>query len=158
MEKHPEIPSDLYGRWWKVINDEYGEIVQTNEEPIAANNDQYSYLDRQDDRSGGCQTEITKTNQIESQPTTKPQTEVGQKLYQLSKEEENNLSVYLELGMSLNEAREQYKKEIEVAQMRRRIRDNTRLKERGSVEASRSTIIGPTTSARGAGRGGLSFN
>jgi hypothetical protein len=158
MEKHPEIPSDLYGRWWKVINDEYGEIVQTNEEPIAANNDQYSYLDRQDDCSGGCQTELTKTNQNESQPTTKPQTEVGQKLYQLSTEEENNLSVYLELGMSLNEAREQYKKEIEVAQMRRRIRDNTRLKERGSVEASRSTIIGPTTSARGAGRGGLSFN
>ena len=91
MEKHPEIPSDLYGRWWKVINDEYGEIVQTNEEPTAANNDQYSYLDRQDDRSGGCQTELTNTNQNESQPTTKPQTEVGQKLYQLSKEEENNL-------------------------------------------------------------------
>ena len=34
MEKNPEIPSELYGRWWKVINDEFGEII-TDEDQIS---------------------------------------------------------------------------------------------------------------------------
>ena len=103
----------------------------------------YSYLDQHDDRSEGNVAENTRPQHIETQTTSKPQTEVGQKLFQLSAEEESNLSIYLELGMSLNEARDQHKKEIKVAQMRRRIRENARLKDRGSVEASRSTIIEP---------------
>ena len=31
MEKFPEIPSKLYGKWWKVINDEFGEITEEEE-------------------------------------------------------------------------------------------------------------------------------
>ena len=27
MEANPEIPKEMYGRWWKVINNEYGEII-----------------------------------------------------------------------------------------------------------------------------------
>ena len=27
MENHPEIPAELYGKWWKIVNEEYGEIV-----------------------------------------------------------------------------------------------------------------------------------
>ena len=33
MEKYPDIPQELYGRWWKVVNDEYGEIVSANSDP-----------------------------------------------------------------------------------------------------------------------------
>ena len=58
----------------------------------------------------------------------------------------------------MNEARDAHKKEKEVAELRMRIRDNARLKNRGSIEASRRTTIGPTTSSSGAGRGGLSYN
>ena len=32
MEKFPESPSKLYGRWWKVINDEFGEIIDEGEQ------------------------------------------------------------------------------------------------------------------------------
>ena len=83
---------------------------------------------------------------------------MGQKLYQLTPEEENNLSAYLGLGMSLADAREQFKKEVEVTEMRLRIRENARLQQRGSIGAAHRTTIGPTTSTRGAGRGGLSYN
>ena len=31
MEKHPEIPSELYGQWWKVISDEFGPIIEEDE-------------------------------------------------------------------------------------------------------------------------------
>ena len=31
MKKYPEIPSKLYGRWWKFINDEFGEIIEDDE-------------------------------------------------------------------------------------------------------------------------------
>ena len=75
---------------------------------------------------------------------------------QLSKEEEDKLSVYLDLGMSINEAREHHKKELEVAELRMKIREHIRLKNSGSVEAANRTNIGPTS--RGTGRGGLSYN
>ena len=32
METHPEVPKEFYGRWWKIINEEYGEIVNESDE------------------------------------------------------------------------------------------------------------------------------
>ena len=65
--------------------------------------------------------------QDRDQSTATKQSEVGQKLYQLTPEEESNLSAYLDLGMSLTKARSQFKKEVEVTEMRIRISENTRL-------------------------------
>ena len=150
----------MYGRWWKIINDEYGEIVEDSNVPgpVAAINKEGSHNSEPESQP------LTSQNrgQQESQPQNDRQTssdknEVGQKLYQLTPEEESNLSAYLSLGMTLADAREQFKKEVEVTKMRLRIREKARLQQRGSIEAARRTTIGPTSSTRGAGRGGLSY-
>ena len=31
MENNPEVPPEFYGKWWKIINEEFGEIVQEKE-------------------------------------------------------------------------------------------------------------------------------
>ena len=161
MENHPEVPKEMYGRWWKIINDEYGEIVEDSNipGPVAPTNKERSHI------SEPVNQPLTSHNRghQETQPQNDHQTssdknEVGQKLYQLTPEEENNLSAYLGLGMSLADAREQFKKEVEVTEMRLRIRENARLQQRGSIGAAHRTTIGPTASTRGTGRGGLSFN
>ena len=95
---------------------------------------------------------------ITHQTSSTSKNATGSKLYQLTREEEDNLSGFLEMGMSLNEARNHFQKEIEVAEMRQKMRENARMKERGSVEASQRTHCGLTSSTRGTGRGGLSFN
>ena len=83
---------------------------------------------------------------------------MGEKLYHLTPEEEEDLTKYLEIGMSLYDARSQHQKEVEVAKMSEKIRENVRMNIRGSVETAWRTHIGPTTSTRGADRGGRSFN
>ena len=49
MEHYQDIPNEIYGRWYKVINEEFGEIIQdqvkqdqtmTNEQPINTQQDQ----------------------------------------------------------------------------------------------------------------------
>ena len=146
MEKHPDIPSEHYGRWWKVINDEFGEIIpeggnieQTNEvpstlEPPSANSESTS---THVDQSRTARKQNIRST--EARPT---------------REEENNLSEYLSLGMSIKEAREAFKIEIEAAELRFRIRDNQRARQSGSIQTANRTRTGPSTS----GRGGLTFN
>ena len=76
----------------------------------------------------------------------------------LSQEEEENLSDYLSLGMSVAEARESFRKEIEMAELREKIRENRRSTNRGDINPSSRTQIGNSSTHRGRGRGGLSFN
>ena len=73
----------------------------------------------------------------------------------LSQREEENLSDYLDLGLTITEAREQFEIEQRAAEIRMKIRDNKRNQTRGSVDATRRTATGMTSSR---GRGGLSFN
>ena len=90
--------------------------------------------------------------QRSSKPTNSNQ---GQKL---TREEEDNLAEYLNLGMSIEEARDTFKKEIEMAELRARIRENQRNRSRGEIGSSNRTQVGNSSSNRGIGRGGLSFN
>ena len=83
---------------------------------------------------------------------------LGQKLYKLTPEEEENLAAYLDLGMSIKDACEHFKKEIEVAEMTQKIRDNVRQQNRGSINATKRTQIRPTHNNGGRGPGGLSYN
>ena len=129
MEKHPHIPKDMYSRWWKVINEEFGDIIENK---AIEEEERITIRDQEPPKSVEPQP-VTTNDKQDQQPSKR--TEVGDKLYLLSKEEEEDLAVYLDLGMSLNEAREQHKKELEVAEMRMRIRENVRLKNRGSVES-----------------------
>ena len=56
--------------------------------------------------------------------------------------------------MSIKEAREAFKKELEMAELKQKIRDSKRSELRGQSR----TTIGATYNNRGGGRGGLSFN
>ena len=71
--------------------------------------------------------------------------------------QEEELSDYLDMGMSISEAREMYQKEIDVAEMRQQIRENKKRVDRGSVNPRSRAHIGPGSNS-GRGRGGLAFN
>ena len=157
MEKNPEIPSHLYGRWWKIINEEYGEIVE-EDETVQLSRNESSNAPSTDVIVLENQHSAETQESVALQTTSKSKKATGSKLYQLTREEEDNLSGFLGMGMSLNEARNHFQKEIEVAEMRQKMRENARMNERGSVEALQRTHFGPTSSTRGTGRGGLSFN
>ena len=146
MEKNPEIPPKLYGRWWKVINDEFGEIVEENEQEIQQDSHAESLYQ--------TQRQSRPSEPSNNQATNIPnQTKSG-----LSRTEEENLSDYLQLGMSIKDARAAFQKELEAVKLKLRIRENKRALNRGSIQNLPRTSIGPTTSTRGTGRGGLSFH
>ena len=143
MENHKEISQELYGKWWKVVNDHYGEIIEEeNDEDLA---------DQPKQSNDHPATQQAPTIQQGSETTTR-QSERGEVL---TKEEEDNLSDYLKLGMSIEEARDYLKKEIEMAEIKMRIRDNNRARNRGAIN---HTSIGPSSSTTGSRRGGLTFN
>ena len=143
MENHKEISQELYGKWWKVVNDHYGEIIEEeNDEDLA---------DQPHQSNDHPATQQAPTIQQGSETTTR-QSERGEVL---TKEEEDNLSDYLKLGMSIEEARDYLKKEIEMAEIKMRIRDNNRARNRGAINR---TSIGPSSSTTGSRRGGLTFN
>ena len=76
----------------------------------------------------------------------------------LSREEHDNLTDYLRIGMSVDEARVAFQREVEMAELRQKIRDSKREEGRGSKKNANTTTIGATFSTRGRGRGGLTFN
>ena len=130
-----------------MINKEFGEIIEEEQE---SNEPEGTVNESRPER------EMTERNERESdrervqhQPERNPP--------RLSRQEEENLSDYLSLGMTISEARLAFKKEVESAELRQQIRDKKRAINRGSVEVINTTRYGPTTNSRG-GRGGLSFN
>ena len=89
----------------------------------------------------------------ETSPLAKGQIEMK---YMTAKEEEE-LADYLDMGMSISEARDMYQKEVEVAEMRIQIRENKKKTLRGSVDVVNRARTG-TGSSSTRGRGGLAFN
>ena len=158
MEENPDIPERLYGRWWQVVNEEFGqvtsEIDETEEVQETASDvrrpehrieeeTSYGQVDKNQHHVSG--------NQAKAVPTQKGQT--------LSRKEEEDLADYLGIGLSITEAREMRRKENELAEMKLRIRESKRAVNRGAIEtqSSRSeTRVGPW--GMPSRRGGLSFN
>ena len=155
MESNPDIPQELYGKWWQAVNTEFGEIVRDQEENDAQND----IIEESPNQSGSVN---TNTGADVSQRQTRNQTENRndnshrQRSQTQSRNETEDLSDYLKIGMTIDEARNAYQKEIEMAEIKQRIREAKRNEQRGAPTYTRKTNIGPGTS-RG-GRGGLSFN
>ena len=82
----------------------------------------------------------------------------GQSRERLTKDEENNLADYLNLGMSIREARAAFQTEVEAAELRHKVRENQRAQQRGSIKSTGRNQWGASTSTASRGRGGLSFN
>ena len=159
MEKNPDLPKEIYGRWWKVVNDKYGEITEGAE--------QQERTDIDESESNYVQ-HYTQATRSQPEPTRQEwckepiQTQEKSKNPQSTKsvmtsKEEEELSDYLDMGMSISEAREMYQKEIDVAEMRQQIRENKKRVDRGSVNPRSRAHIGPGSNS-GRGRGGLAFN
>jgi hypothetical protein len=144
MENNPDIPPEYYGKWWKIVNEEFGEIITEGEENVPREQN----TAEQDIQAPSNRTE---QNPSESQTTrsTTPK---------LTKDESDNLADYLGIGMSIDEAREAFQKEIQMAELRQKIRDSKRDGTRGGIGNTHRTTVGPTSSSRGSGRGGLTFN
>ena len=186
MGYHTEIPGELYGRWLGVVNNEFGEIIEKaapdtqEEEQVEAT--QTGHVDSDQPardlglRQAGRQTQ---NRPIQLKPAfvsrarpSNPQTEsTSQDNHQnrpkqqrkeplqnngLTREEEDNLADYLALGMTLTEAKQAFQREVEMAELRARVRENRRNINRGDINPSNRTQLGNTN--RGRGRGGLSFN
>ena len=139
MESNPEIPAKLYGKWWKIVNDEFGEIIQED-----------------GPRATETEPEVTPTNYQNSSKSANnaPQNNVPRE--RLSREETDNLSDYLRIGMSINDARQAFHKEFEMAEIKQKIRESKR--QENSYQSGSRTRIGDTTNSGRRGRGGLSFN
>ena len=108
MEKHPEIPSKLYGRWKKVINDEFGEIIDEVEENDTEN--ERAQVTTQDEQQPQGTTGQQVPNESEAERpdrSTNPNaTSSHRQPEAASAEEQNLLADYLTYGLSLNEAHE----------------------------------------------------
>ena len=144
MENNPDIPPEFYGKWWKIVNEEFGEIIQESEEETPGQTDNQ---DEENQHSSNDPTPNSSSNQPKN--STEPR---------ITRDESENLADYLRIGMSIEEARNAFQKEIELAELRQKIRDSKREENRGAISSSSRTRIGPTTNTRGRGRGGLTFN
>ena len=140
----------------KPQNQEFGEIVPEQGENNVDRQEQDS--SEQPSAQSAKESTTTSTSEGSSHPNIQARNPTSRKPINLSREEENNLSEYIALGMSITEARESYQKEMEMAELKLRIRENQRNSLRGAIRNETNTKIGPTTSYRGGGRGGLSFN
>ena len=139
MESHPEIPAKLYGKWWKIVNDEFGEIIPEDGPRVTE-----------------TETEATPTNHQNAAESANDPPQVNVPRERLSREETDNLADYLRIGMSIKDARVAFQKEIEMAEIKQRIRESKRQENR--YHTNNRTRIGDTTNSGRRGRGGLSFN
>ena len=185
MEHYQDIPNEIYGRWYKVINEEFGEVIDGSSqvrttEPESTTENAETNANNQDTSSNSrMPAQIPRKQAFVSkrtQPAQRTEENTGSLNEQstatrsfrpirdpriknrLSQEEEENLSDYLSLGMSVAEARESFRKEIEMAELREKIRENRRSTNRGDINPPSRTQIGNSSTHRGRGRGGLSFN
>ena len=188
MEYYQDIPDELYGKWLKVVNEEFGEIINvdsethidassanaSSEERINANHDdqqtgpimhppnvaqlQPKPIQRKPAFVSKARPSHTINNPQERINNTQSQNTTGARDHGLTRQEEENLADYLNLGMSITEARQCFNKEVETAELRLRIRENKRSIQRGDIGGSSRTTIGNAQANSGKGRGGLSFN
>ena len=165
MDNHPEIPPEFYGRWKKVIDQEFGE-VQPQLEPHAERDP--NWVEQEDDQPNQADesstrpsTELTSANPTQQSQPEPTRTRNLRPINRLSNEEEEELAEFLNFGMTVAEARETKAKEVQLAEIKQQMREHRRNTERGAI-TSRGTRSGPTKLGPGAasrGRGGaLSFN
>ena len=163
MDQNPDIPAEMYGRWWQIVNEEFGEITtganasnETNshEEGDEVNNEME--VNAQEDvvhvRTSSNKAGPKNTGQNATNSTDRSNQQ------RLTREEADNLADYLDLGLSITDAREAFKKEIELAELKRKIRDNKRATNRGAISASNRGNTSRIGQWGNQSNRGLSFN
>ena len=179
MERYQDIPTEIYGKWLKVVNEEFGEIVVTHDdnavsevitdqanmpsqgEPEPTASDSLSRDTRAPQNRGQHRQIQLKPAFVSSRPakssatSTSYRQNVNRNERSITAEEEDNLADFLAVGMSLTEARALFQKQVELSEIKQRAREIKRNTQRGDiVQRGSYTRIGPS----GSQRGGLSFN
>ena len=149
-----------------MIDQEFGEIVdQPNGEAMWE--DQYEDATPQEVSTVNEQSNAgptTSTTNIIQPPAPTPmaaERSTLKPITQMTEEEEDELAEYLNIGMTLAEARQMKANEKRLAEVKLQIREQRRATERGAIRG-RGTRAAPTrygqgASQRGSGRG-LTFN
>ena len=113
MENHKDIPEEIYGKWWKVVNEHFGEIIAEETEEETAN--------KQDDSNSTAHNQQTSNKQQRSEAPTPQQPNQER----LSREEGENLTDYLKLGMSIRKQETTLKKNMKWQKSSRESRKTT---------------------------------
>ena len=150
MESNPDIPQELYGKWWQAVNTEFGEIIPDQEDNSTDTNAPVPNIsnDRQDNNSTAARLPRTSGNSGSNQTARE----------RLTREETDNLADYLGIGMTIAEARVAFEKEVEMAEIRLRVREKKRKENQGAPTFANQTSTGGRVNSSRGGRGGLSFN
>ena len=139
------------------MNEEFGELIEDKDTRARTEGEDGSQAVEEEpevvDQNVNTQTQMG--NNQSSLPSSR---DIRTTTQGLSRTENENLEDYLRIGMSVTEAREAFNKEVEMAELRQRIRDSKREESRGAIRNANRTTIGSSAGARGRGRGGLSFN
>ena len=166
MEHYQSIPNEIYGRWYKVINDEFGEIIQ---EQVDQDDTRIDELPTNTERDS--ETPITSTNAaprsliqkkpafISKRTVNTTRTNTISDAPTITREEQDNLADFLAVGMSLAEARTMKQNEDKLAAIKQQARELRRETERGAIVSRGSqsqTRFGPGSHT--GRRGGLTFN
>ena len=153
MEYNQDIPDELYGKWLKVVNEKFVEIIneKTGNPNIDSNMDvsggggsrrepdepqvgpdvqpltwgptQANPIQRKLAFVSKARPSQTNQNPQENSSNAQHHNKTGANESRLSKQEEENLADYLNLGMSIAEARESFRKELGTAELRLKIRE-----------------------------------
>lgn len=142
----PRNPARILRKVLKIVNDEFGEIIQED------NNDELT----QSETNAQVSSDLPTNQPPKSTPVTITESNKAQE--KLSNKETNNLADYLRIGMSINEARQAFQREIEMVELKHDIRESERQEQHGPLGYNNITTISDTSSNKGRGRGGLSFN
>ena len=166
IENNPDIPEEMYGRWWQVVNEEFGPVLSETEERDGAGGDIEEVVQTNQLRNGSNQAEraepIRRERLQDENASVRPkQSKSGPDVSEknLTSREEEELADFLEVGLSVTEARIMRQKEEELAALKLKIRENKRAVNRGAISRptrNNETRVGPW--GMPSRRGGLSFN
>ena len=166
MEHYQSIPNEIYGRWYKVINDEFGEIIQEQVDQDDTKIDEQPTNTERDSETPTTSTNAAPRSLIQKKPAfvskrnvNTTRTNTVSDAPTITREEQENLADFLAVGMSLAEARTMKQNEDKLAAIKQQARELRRETERGAIVSRGSqsqTRLGPGSHT--GRRGGLSFN
>ena len=179
MDHYQDIPNEIYGRWFKVINEEFGEVInqQPTQENARENPEAVQSSSSEPEHAGPeavvNQTSNRRVNQNipkkpafisrRNQPMQNPNTSAPQPEREetLRVDEQEDLADFLAVGLSLTEARELFQKQSQLSAIKQQAREIKRNIQRGQITKrggvqNQGTESGRFPSARRGG--GHSFN
>ena len=176
MDHYQDIPNEIYGRWYQVINEEFGEVINKQDQTTADQSDGLNPTERVDQTQQNCPAQpsaqpqsstiqkkmafVSKRSQVLPNAVASTESRPDQRSHTpITRDEETSLADFLAVGLSLTEARAMKENEDRLASIKLQARELKRQTQRGAIAsrgANSQTRFGPGSST--GRRGGLTFN